>query len=223
MNSLNILILEDDLVISLHITKTLKKLGFRNIFKSSNANDALEIAHKNKIDLLFSDIKINGEIDGVDTAKILQSLYKLPVIFITAYNDKSTLNRVCEVDFVGYLIKPYRVDELETLIFFAISKFELLKDDINIIQIQNYEYNKMTKELIYNNILINLTKKEQLFVSLMFSNVNTIVPYEIIDQSIWQNSYVLDYTRRTFLSRIRKKLINLDIHVEKNSGVGIFQ
>lgn len=223
MNSLNILILEDDLVISLHITKTLKKLGFKNIFKATKSEEAFQLANENKMDLLFSDIKIDGEIDGVDTAKILQSLYKLPVIFITAYNDKATLNRVCEVDFVGYLIKPYRVDELETLIFFAISKFELLKDDINIIQIQDYEYNKMTKELIYKNTQIKLTKKEQLFVSLMFSNVNTIVPYEIIDQSVWQNSYVIDYNRRTFLSRIRSKLINLDIHVEKNIGIGIFQ
>lgn len=222
MDSLNILILEDDLVISLHITKTLKKLGFRNIFKATKSEEAFQLANENKIDLLVSDIKIDGEIDGVDTAKILQSLYKLPVIFITAYNNKATLNRVCEIGFVGYLIKPYRVDELETLIFFAISKYKLL-NNTNIINIQNYEYNKITKELIYNDTQIKLTKKEQLFISLLFSNQNTIVSYEIIDQSIWQNSYVVDYNRRTFLSRIRKKLINLDIHVEKNIGIGIFQ
>jgi DNA-binding response OmpR family regulator len=222
MDSLNILILEDDLVISLHITKTLKKLGFRNIFKATNANDALELAHKNKIDLLLSDIQLNGDLDGIETTKILQRLYSIPVIFITAYSDKTTLTNVCEVDFVGYLIKPYRVDELETLIFFAISKYKLL-NNTNIINIQNYEYNKITKELIYNDTQIKLTKKEQLFISLLFSNQNTIVSYEIIDQSIWQNSYVVDYNRRTFLSRIRKKLINLDIHVEKNIGIGIFQ
>ena len=208
MNSLNILILEDDLVISLHITKTLKKLGFKNIFKATKSEEAFQLANENKMDLLFSDIKIDGEIDGVDTAKILQNLYKLPVIFKPVKSPRT---------------KAYRVDELETLIFFAISKFELLKDDINIIQIQDYEYNKITKELIYKNTQIKLTKKEQLFVSLMFSNVNTIVPYEIIDQSVWQNSYVVDYNRRTFLSRIRSKLINLDIHVEKNIGIGIFK
>ena len=223
MQSLNILILEDELVIALHISKTLKKIGFKNIFKATKSEEAFKIANENKIDLLFSDIKIDGDIDGVETAKILQNLYKLPVIFITAHNDQDILARACEVDFIGYLLKPYRVDELETLIFFAISKYKLLNDDTNIIQIQGYTYNKTTKELLINNIQVELTKKEQLFISSIFLSTNTIIPYEIIDQSVWQNSYVLDYTRRTFLSRIRKKLINLDIRVEKNVGIGIFQ
>lgn len=223
MQKLNILILEDELVIALHISKTLKKIGFRNIFKATKSEEAFKIANENKIDLLFSDIKIDGDIDGIETVIILQNLYKIPVIFITAYTDKATLNRVCEIDFVGYLIKPYRVDELETLIFFAISKYKLLKDDINIINIQNYEYNKITKELIHNNTQIELTKKEQLFISLLFSNQNTIVPYEIIDQSIWQNSYVSDNTRRTFFYRIKQKLPDINFIMEKNIGIGLFQ
>ncbi|MDZ7818685.1 MAG: hypothetical protein U5K55_08715, partial [Aliarcobacter sp.] len=156
----------------------------------------------------------------VDTAKILQSLYKVPVIFITAYNDKATLNRVCEVDFIGYLIKPYRVDELETLIFFAVSKFELLEAQDTFIKIGEYKYNKIINELFYKNEKINLTKNETKLIQLIINVPCKIISYKTIEETLWIGEVISDDTRRQFLYRFKKKLPHFPIKLEKVWGIG---
>lgn len=215
---LNILIVEDELIIYVHLEKTLKKLGFEHIHVAKNSKRALEIASQNKIDLLFSDIKIEGDMDGIDTAKILQNLYKLPVIFITAYKDQETLLRASEIDFLGYLLKPYRVDELEALLTLAISKYQLIPNN-NTIKVGEYSYQKNQNILYKNEIEVQLSKKERLFTSLMFNSKNSIVPYSVIEEIIWQNDAVEDNARRTFIYRVKNKLPPL--HVEKDVGIGI--
>ena len=222
MNRLNILIIEDEVIIYIHIERTLKKLGFKNIYKAKNSKTAIEIAKKNKIDLLFSDIKIEGDIDGIETSKILQNLYQIPVIFITAYRDNETLKKVVDVDFLGYLIKPYRIDELETLIHLAIIKYKLLESQNYVICIGKYSYNRQTKELKLKEQKIELTKKEQLFISLIFSHLDNFVQYEVIDKTVWYDACVSHNTRRTFFYRIKQKLPNLNFKIEKNLGIGLF-
>jgi DNA-binding response OmpR family regulator len=222
MEALNVLVIEDEIVIYMHIIKTLKCLGFKNIYVARNAKDAFDIATKLKIDLVFSDIKIEGEMDGIETSKQLQLLYRVPIIFITAYKDEETLIRASGVDFIGYLLKPYRQDELEALIKIAIVRFELLQTQNNCTIYEQYEYHKKTKELFFCHQNIKLTKKESLFVTLMFSNINTYVSYETLDKIVWYDDFVSENTRRTFIYRIKQKLKNLNLKIEKNSGIGLF-
>ncbi len=223
MQNLNVLIIEDEIIIYMHITKTLKQLGFKNIQVAKDAQTAIEIAKKSKIDLVFSDIKIKGEIDGIETSQILQTLYGVPIIFITAYKDEETLLRASNVDFIGYLLKPYRQDELEALIKIAIIKYNLSLSQNSTITINKYTYNKITKELQYENEIINLTKKEHLFIALFTTNLNAIIPYNIIDKTVWYKDFVSENTRRTFIYRIKNKLKGLDFRIEKNIGIGLFE
>lgn len=79
MNKLNILIIEDEIIIYMHIKKTLKNLGFINIHTARNSEEALSLASKVKIDILFSDIKIDGSIDGID---ILLMPYRIFMVYL---------------------------------------------------------------------------------------------------------------------------------------------
>ncbi len=219
MNNLNVLILEDELIIYIHLKKTLQKLGIKHIHIARDAKKAFEISSKTKIDILFSDIKINGDIDGIDAARTLQNLYKLPVVFITAYKDQEILLRASEVDFVGYLLKPYRVDELEAIINLTVAKYKLTMNKDNIIKINGYDFDKTNNKLFRYRKEIKLTKKEQLFITLIFNSKGSMVPYTVIDEVIWQGKIVTDNTRRTFLYRIKHKLVNLEFSVEKSIGL----
>lgn len=223
MEHLHVLIIEDEIVIYMHITKTLKRLGFKNIHVARHAKDALLIASKYNIDLVFSDILIEGEVDGIEVSKQLQSLYGMPIIFITAYKDEATLTSVSGVDFIGYLLKPYRQDELEALIKIAIAKYALKKSQNDHIICGHFMYMKKTKELYSANQKIDLTKKESLFVSLLFTNLNMYIPYETLDKVIWCDSFVSDNTRRTFIYRVKQKLQYLNLKVAKNIGIGLFK
>ncbi|MGE4418896.1 MAG: response regulator [Sulfurimonas sp.] len=222
MERLNVLIVEDEIIIYINISQTLKRLGLKNIQIARNAQTALDIASKTKIDLLFSDIKIDGEIDGIEVSKTLQILYCTPVIFITAYKDEETLIRASGVDFIGYLLKPYRQDELEALIKIAIVKHELLKSKKSVIGLDDFVYNKTTKELFYQNIKVDLSKKEQLLIGLLFTNIDSFISYDTLNKTVWYESFVSDNTRRTFIYRIKQKLPNLNLKIEKNIGIGLF-
>ncbi len=222
MERLNVLIVEDEIIIYINISQTLKRLGLKNIQIARNAQTALDIASKTKIDLLFSDIKIDGEIDGIEVSKTLQILYCTPVIFITAYKDEETLIRASGVNFIGYLLKPYRQDELEALIKIAIVKHELLKPKKSVIGLDDFVYNKTTKELFYQNIKVDLSKKEQLLIGLLFTNIDSFISYDTLNKTVWYESFVSDNTRRTFIYRIKQKLPNLNLKIEKNIGIGLF-
>lgn len=222
MKKLNILIVEDEIIIYMHITKTLEELGFENIFVARSSKEALEIASKNSIDILFSDINIEGDVDGIDTATILQKQYGLPVIFITAYKDKEMLRRVSKIDIIGYLLKPYRVDELEALIELTISKYELDLEQKQIQINENYSYDKKTKKLYFQNEEVNLTKKESILFSILVENLNDFVSYELLENLVWYDEVIADSSKRTFYSRTRNKFSNLTFKTQRASGIGIF-
>lgn len=222
MDNLNILIVEDEIIIYMHITRTLKNLGIKNIYTARTSEEALIIALDTKIDILFSDIKIEGEVDGIDTASQLQSLYGLPVIFITAYKDKEMLERVSKLDIIGYLLKPFRVDELEALIGLAISKYSLGSENQLLVLNETSTYCKKEKKIYKNDLEINLTKKERIFLVLLLENINSYVSYELIESLVWYDEVVNDSTRRTFYSRVRQKLENLNFQTQRACGIGIF-
>ncbi len=223
MKNLNVLIVEDEIIIYMHIAETLKKFGFKHIHIARNGKDALQLASTIKMDLLFSDIKINGKMDGIEVARTMQHLYWVPVIFITAYNDQEILRRAVKVDFLGYLLKPYRIDELETLIRLAISKYNLLECLNTCVVVGNYIFDKKENILYKDNIPVILTKKEHLFMMLLFNNINMIISYEVIDETVWHDTLVADNARRTFIYRFKTKLPHLHVKIEKGIGVGVFQ
>ncbi len=222
MKEINILIVEDEIIIQIHISRTLKSFGFKNIYTARSSEEALRISSNKKIDILFSDIKIEGVIDGIDTAYTLQKLYSMPVIFITAYKDKEMLRRVSKIDTIGYLLKPYRVDELEALINLAISKYELDLEDRLIKIDENHSFDRREKKLLYKKQEFNLTKKENIFISILLENINSFVSYELLEGIIWYDETVVDSSKRTFYSRARQKLPNLNFQTRRASGIGIF-
>jgi len=223
MKHLNILILEDELIIYLHIQSTLKEFGFENIFLAKDYETAIKIATQNKIDILFSDIKIKGNIDGIDTSKQIQSMYNNPIIFITAYDDESTLKKVSQIDFAGYLLRPFRKEELKALIYMTLNKYNLIDNSDDCIFYANYCFNKKEQKLFDKNKKeIKLSKKEKLFSILLFNNLNKTISYSTIDSIVWEGNYVNDNTRRTFIHRYKNKFKNLNIKIDKNIGIGLF-
>jgi len=223
MKHLNILILEDELIIYLHIQSTLKEFGFENIFLAKDYETAIKIATQTKIDILFSDIKIKGNIDGIDTSKQIQSMYNNPIIFITAYDDEYTLKKVSQIDFAGYLLKPFRKEELKALIYMTLNKYNLIDNPDECIFYENYCFNKKEQKLFDNDKKeIKLSKKEKLFTTLLFNNLNKTISYSTIDSIVWEGNYVNDNARRTFIHRYKNKFKNLNIKIDKNIGIGLF-
>jgi len=82
--NMNILIVEDEVISSAYLENILQNIGYNNIYEASNFEEALNIINMHKIDLAFMDININGSIDGIESAKLLNNKYFLPIVYTTA-------------------------------------------------------------------------------------------------------------------------------------------
>ncbi|MEB3289531.1 MAG: diguanylate cyclase [Leptolyngbya sp.] len=124
MAAFKVLIVEDELLIARDLSQTLKRQGFHVTKIVSSAQAALDAIEAEAPDIVLMDIVIKGEKDGIDAASIIYQRYHLPVLYLTAYADEETLNRVEQSQAYGYLLKPFKVKELSTTIRIAISKHQ---------------------------------------------------------------------------------------------------
>lgn len=93
MEKAKILVVEDEIIIAMEIAERLKAMGYEVMRIVSNGQMAIENAIREEPDLILMDIMIQGEIDGIETATKIRSFSDIPVIYLTANADDSTLQR----------------------------------------------------------------------------------------------------------------------------------
>lgn len=112
--TLNILIVEDDKVLSFLISKMVEKLNHQVGGTASTAKKAIELVHRIKPDLILMDIMLEDEMDGIEAVLHLRDENNtIPVIFITGNSDAYNKQRAEKTDYIDYLIKPVNINELE--------------------------------------------------------------------------------------------------------------
>jgi CheY-like chemotaxis protein len=114
MNQLKVLVVEDENIIAMDIQYTLRRFGFDVCGVVSSGEESIESATRTNPDLILMDIKLRGKMDGIYAAKQIQSKFNIPVIYLTAYGDESTLNRVDRTKPFGYINKPFEETELQS-------------------------------------------------------------------------------------------------------------
>jgi DNA-binding response OmpR family regulator len=222
MDKIKILLIEDESIISKNLKIVFENFGYEVVDIVTTCEEALEVAYNNTLDLVISDIEIRGLADGIETCKILQNTYNLPIIFITAYNDQEKIKRASEIqNMVGYLIKPIRIDELNSMIKIAALKYGITKKD-TLLDINGiYSYDMEKKVLHDGNDVIILTRNENLLLSLLLNNNGNILSYEAIKDAIWNGSNGSDVSRRQLVYRLKTKLEKIEIVSQKGEGIFI--
>ena len=120
-----ILIVEDEAVTSVLLEKTLKELGYEVVGSAFDGVEAINLARDKKPDIVLMDIRIQGDMDGIETAKRIYQQYKIPIIYLTAHSDDDTIRRAVESGPFGYLIKPFKERELYSNIEMVAHKHKL--------------------------------------------------------------------------------------------------
>src|SRR3989304_8259393 len=101
-----ILVVEDEIIIAEDMQRKLKKMGYVVPAIASSGEEAIRKIKENIPDLILMDIVIHGNMDGIETAGQIHSLFDIPVVYLTAYADEKTLQRAKITQPFGYLIKP---------------------------------------------------------------------------------------------------------------------
>jgi len=119
-----ILITEDERIIAEDLKMTLQEFGFDVIGIVASGEEAIIEAERLKPDLILMDIMLDGELNGIETAKNILIRFKIPVVYITAYADSETLNKAKKTKPFGFLFKPFEEEELFSTLNFAIKKIK---------------------------------------------------------------------------------------------------
>ena len=120
MSEETILIVEDESIVALDIQETLLELGYHVPEPISRGENALlEIGRINP-DLVLMDIRLEGQMSGLQVASEIRKNYRLPVVYLTAYSDPSTVDEVKNSHPYGYLVKPFNKQQLAVVVEVAL-------------------------------------------------------------------------------------------------------
>ena len=162
-----ILIVEDEVITAMDIKNMLKNFGFDVVGMASTGEDAIYKAQKFRPNLTLMDISLKGDMDGIEAAEEIRSLYNIPIVYMSAFTDMNTFERIKFTNPYGFVNKPVSSDLLFISIETAIYKHNLdkklaesqekLKDAHNNLEMRvqerTHELKNAYEELsdIYNN------------------------------------------------------------------------
>ena len=107
MASGKILVVEDEGIIAIDLKGSLERLGYEVVATVSTGEEAIRDAVELSPDLVLMDIVLEGDVDGIEAAAQIKSRLGIPVIYLTAYTDESTLLRAEDAGPSGYVFKPF--------------------------------------------------------------------------------------------------------------------
>jgi CheY-like chemotaxis protein len=122
VSDVSVLLVEDDNVIARVAEWRLKNLGYRVCGRAVSGAEAMELVVKSKPDVVLMDINLQGEIDGIETAKMIKKGFNIPVIYVTSHSDGPTLERAKATNPDGYIVKPFEDKDLRVAIELALKK-----------------------------------------------------------------------------------------------------
>ncbi|MBD2253495.1 hybrid sensor histidine kinase/response regulator [Nostoc parmelioides] len=128
MEPVKILVVEDEVIVARTIASQLNQLGYIVIGTASSGKAAIAKAIETRPELVFMDIILKGEIDGITTASYIREHLDIPVIFLTAYGDDNTIQRAKITQPFGYIVKPFTSKDLRISIEMGLLKHRLERD-----------------------------------------------------------------------------------------------
>lgn len=124
MSKLNILIVEDEVLVATDIEESLESLGYSVQNAVATGKAAIEEVEKNLPDVILMDIMLKGNMTGIEAANAIRQKHNVPIIYLTANADISTIEKAKVSLPYGYIIKPFTEKDLRTNIEIARFKFE---------------------------------------------------------------------------------------------------
>jgi two-component system cell cycle sensor histidine kinase/response regulator CckA len=120
-----VMVVEDEQLIAMDIAETLRRMGYDVTGTVSSSVECVASAEQRRPDLVLMDIHLEGDLDGIDTARVLRERFDIPVVFLSAYADDRTMSRAKLTEPLGYLLKPFRKSELKSAVEVGLYRHQL--------------------------------------------------------------------------------------------------
>jgi AmiR/NasT family two-component response regulator len=123
MQSLRIIIADDESIIRMDLKEMLEEAGHTVIGEASNGAKAIELVRAHKPDLVIMDVKM-PQMDGIAAAKIISNEKIAPVLLLTAFSQKDIVDKAKDSGVLAYLVKPVKEESLFPAMQIALSRFQ---------------------------------------------------------------------------------------------------
>lgn len=127
MEPLNILIADDETIITMSLTSMLQNIGCRVVGRARSGQEAVDMAKDISPDLIIMDIKMN-DMDGLEASKRILAEHPVPIIILTAFSQADLIEKADAIGVSGYLVKPVTENDLLPAISLARSRFKQFRD-----------------------------------------------------------------------------------------------
>ncbi len=203
MEKLNIFIVEDESIVAKDIQNNLIKLGYNVLGIANNGKDAIEQIKETNPDVVLMDIMIKGDLTGIEVAEQIRKHISVPVIFLTAYADESTLSRAKVTEPYGYILKPFKEIDLHSTIEMAVYKHQ---KDSALQKERDFLYSLVeNKDASQSDILF--VKANSRLVKVYLKDIYYV---EALKDYVIINTQYARYTVHSTMKDIEKKLGTID-------------
>lgn len=158
--NIHVMIVEDESIVAMDLAAGLEHDGYTVAGIADNYDDAIKIFSTEHVDILLMDIHIYGDKDGIDTAAALMKIRQVPLIYLTAFTDAVTIEKVKHTNPSAFLTKPYNIDNVRIAIDLALHNFAEAKpaaETGKVLSLQPTAEKRMDKEHL-------LQLKEYIFI-----------------------------------------------------------
>ncbi len=204
---MKVLVIDDDLSISIQLRKYLERNGFV-VDVSNNGSSGLSLALSNCYDVILLDINLPG-MDGVSVCYNLRNAkIHTPIIFLTVKDELNNKIRSFNLGGDDYIVKPFSMRELILRINAVSRRSKILLEDI--IRFADLKINILNKEVYRGENVIVLSKKEFLLLKYLMKNIGKVLSREEIFDNVWDmNANPSSNIVEVYINKLRKK-IDLD-------------
>ena len=126
---LKILIVEDEMLIAANISIQLESLGYEIVGIIPRGQEAINVVKSDRPDLVLMDINLKGEMDGIETAALMQSDGAIPIIYLTANTDEGSFKRAKATNPYAFLSKPFKKLNLKNALELASDRILVEKSE----------------------------------------------------------------------------------------------
>ena len=216
MNNIRILLAEDDNNLGLLLRNYLTAKNYETVL-FINGNLALEAFPTGSFGLCILDIMM-PEMDGIKLAREIRHLNPdIPIIFLTAKNQKEDIIDGFKSGADDYITKPFSMEELlyriEAIIRRTTSHAVNRKSESY--TIGGYSFDSLKQMLVFNDQAIKLTTKESELLELLCQHANEILERNFALKTIWiDDNYFNARSMDVYITRLRK-------YLKKDSSVKI--
>lgn len=201
-----ILLVEDNETIIIGLKYSLEQEGFV-IISAKTKKETEEIISKQEIDLVLLDITLPDG-NGFDICKLIKEKQDIPVIFLTAQDEETSVVIGLDLGADDYITKPFRTRELISRINSVLRRYGKSVEKSNIIQYKNIKIDTNMAKVYKDNKEIIFTSLEYKILLMLFTNTNKLITREQLLDKIWDfaGNFVNDNTLTVYIKRIREKL-----------------